>query len=127
MKNKEEILEEIFEDLHIPEIKRALDSDQFDTIVRVHDSIKFYQVLPFYIVKQTENKLNWIGYHLAFYTYHKEAVKRAYFSFYFSMMGQKSMSESFQRILLEFIVKGSFWDCVSRKRYRDKKHLIQIK
>jgi hypothetical protein len=40
MKNKEEILEEIFEDLHIPEIKRALDSDQLDTIVRVHDSIK---------------------------------------------------------------------------------------
>jgi hypothetical protein len=36
-------------------------------------------------------------------------------------MGQKSMSESFQRILLEFIVKGSFWDCVSRRRYRDKK------
>jgi hypothetical protein len=50
-------------------------------------------------------------------------VKRAYFSFYFSMMGQKSMSESFQRILLEFIVKGSFWDCVSRRRYRDKKTL----
>lgn len=121
MKNKEKILEEIFEDLHIPEIKRALDSDQFDTIVSVHHSIKFYQVLPVYIVKQTENEFNWIGYHLAFYTYHKEAVKRAYFSFYFSMMGQKSMSESFQRILLEFIVKGSFWDCVSRKRYRNKK------
>ncbi len=121
MKNKEKILEEIFEDLHIPEIKRALDSDQFDMIVSVHDSIKFYQVLPFYIVKQTENELNWTGYHLAFFTYHKEAVKRAYFSFYLSMMGQKSMSESFQRILLEFIVKGSFWDCVSRKSYRDKK------
>jgi hypothetical protein len=39
MKSKEEILKEIFEEL--PEIERALDSDQLNTIVSVHDSIKF--------------------------------------------------------------------------------------
>jgi len=121
MKDKEKILEEIYEDLHIPEIKRALDSDQFNTIVNTHDAILFYQTLPFIIIRQTENSLHWTGYHLAFFIHHKEAVKRAYFAYYFSLMGQKSLSESFQRILLEYIVKGSFWDCVSRKRYRDKK------
>ena len=121
MKTKEEILNGILEDLHIPEIENALNSTQFNTLVSIHDAILFYHVLPSLIIKQTENESSWRYYHLAFFVYHQEAVKRAYFSFYFAMMGQRSMSESFQRIFLEYIVKGSFWNCISRKRYRNKK------
>ena len=121
MKTKEEILNGILEDLHIPEIENALNSTQFNTLVSIHDAILFYQVLPSLIIKQTENESSWRYYHLAFFVYHQEAVKRAYFSFYFAMMGQRSTSESFQRIFLEYIVKGSFWNCISRKRYRNKK------
>jgi len=122
MASKDEILTNILNELNIPEIERVLNSSHFNAITNVHDGILLYHTLPEIIIKGTRNGgRNMRSYHLAYFMHHGEAIKKAYLSFYLILMGHRSISFSVDRILLELMIKGSFWDCISRKRYRNKK------
>ena len=108
-------------ELNIPNIAISLQKYDFEKILKAHDSIHEFMLIPTGLI--TSNK----DFHAksAFLIYHHEVFYQAHRSLLEALSGYYNAAYTLLRNTLELILKGAFWECMAHKKYRDRAEIIR--
>ena len=103
-------------ELNIPNIAISLQKCDFEKILKAHDSIHEFMLIPTGLITSNKN------FHAksAFLIYHHEVFYQAHRSLLEALSGYYNAAYTLLRNTLELILKGAFWECMAHKKYRDR-------
>lgn len=91
----------------------------FENLRKAHDSIhEFMFLAPLLVPSQVETGAGWHR-RSAFLTYHLEAFHLAHRSFIEGLCAYYNAAFVLLRSVLELVIKGAFWECLSHRGFRD--------
>ncbi len=108
-------------EIQIPNILSSLQIIDFNLLRKAHDSIhEFIYIAPFCLPRGC----SWHS-KSAFLTYHYVACDQAHRSFLEALAGYYNVANIILRSVLELVIKGAFWECLSHKKFRENAGVIE--
>jgi hypothetical protein len=109
--------------VNIPNLLFSLQVVDFELFQKTHDCIHEFIYLA---GLSYPSQFSWLS-KSAFLTYHYVAYDQAHRSLLEALAGYYNAANILLRSVLELVLKGAFWECLSRKRFREKADIIESK
>jgi len=115
------VVQHIMNEIQIPNILSSLQVVDYDLLQKAHDSIhEFIYIAPFCLPQGC----SWHS-RSAFLTYHHVACDQAHRSFLEALAGYYNVANIILRSVLELLINGAFWECLSHKKFRENAKIIE--
>ena len=115
------VVQHVINEVQILNILSSLQITDFNLLRKAHDSIhEFIYIAPLCLPRGC----SWHS-KSAFLTYQYAAYDQAHRSFLEALAGYYNVANIILRSVLELVIKGAFWECLSHKKFRENAEIIE--